>query len=777
MGVASRYRRTEDLIAASLGDERARVALVRAGISTHKLTPLSLSAGGSRGHRNPTTALAGSNRYGAGGLDVGLHEDQFKHFAGHPYAIVRTIANRIAGQPIHHARKLRPGQAPQKSAKMAARLVNKDMAPTWVKAMPHDLQEFAESPIVEMFANPNPLMVQHTLAFNTVASLEITAKAFWWLRYEDGDDDGDGVGGEPQCWYLPPQWMEPVHTDERLFAAWRVRPNNGGEPFILSADEVVYYYYADPANPLEPYSPFEALAQPIMASESISESKRRNFLNSMAPSFAVVVGQTADATGVGAALPQPVLTRPQRKALKSVLLEEYRGTLANGMPFVLDGFVKDIKPIYQTPRELDFLNSSQVTMQELNMGFGVNGISMGQVEGANRASSATADDHLCANVINPRLALMSQVATRCLPRFFTKRNDEVVYWEPAKSHDVEFEHKQRSDAYDRGVINRDEWRSALGLGPVKDGTKVLSHGFGLSWIDVEPVDTGAGSKSPAAAKPPARPGGFKLVTGSLAASLGAKAVAESHDKIHRLYECRIRDAAADVLKGLAGEFVQRVAGLAAAAGGGVFTPMHVTAALERHHWERCIGDVLGPIVLEAGLAAAAHEWMLAQNRAMMTKAFIPPGLRRAVEKAISAMIGGGIWRRIVDAILGRARAATEKAIESGQNPAAAAVDVVATEEAIADRAAEIGLEEAQNAVGVGQKETFATLKILNKAGGRQWWTMKDSRVRDSHQRAHGQIVRGDQQFVVGGYPCSYPGDRALPPEERCGCRCVVLTVE
>lgn len=776
MSVISRYRRTEDLVAASLGDERAAAALVRAGISTHKLTPLSMSAGGSRGAKNPSTALVGSNRYGANGVDVGLHQDQFKHFSGHPYAIVRTIANRIAGQPIHHARKLRPGQSPQKSAKMAARLVNKDMAPAWVKSMPHDLQEFAESPIVEMFANPNPVMVQHTLAFNTVASLEITAKAFWWLRHEDGDDDGDGIGGEPQGWYLPPQWMEPIHTAEKLFAAWRVRPNNGGEPFILSAEEVVYYYYSDPANPLEAYSPFEALAQPIMASESISESKRRNFLNSMAPSFAVVVGQSAEATGVGAALPQPVLTRSQRKALKSVLLEEYRGTLASGLPFVLDGFVRDIKPIYQTPRELDFLNSSQVTMQELNMGFGVNGISMGQVQDANRASSATADDHLCLNVINPRLSLMSQVATRCLPRFFSNRNDEVVYWEPAKSHDVEFEHKQRMDAYGCGVINRDEWRSALGMGPVSDGTKVLVSGAGISWVDVVPVDGAAAAGKASGPKPPARPGGFKLITGSLAAHLGAKAVAASHDKIHRLYECRIRDAAADVLRGLSGEFRQRVAGLCVA-GGATFTPMHVTAALERHHWERTLGDVLTPLLLEAGLAAAAHEWMLAQNRAMATKAFLPPGLRRAVEKAIAAMIGGGVWRRLVDVILFRARAAVEHATKTNQNPAAAAVDAVASEEAIADRAAEIGLEEAQNAVGVGQKETYATLKMYNKAGGRQWYTMKDSRVRDTHQRAHGQIVRGDQKFVVGGHPCDYPGDRSLPPEERCGCRCVVLTVE
>ena len=799
MSVLSRYRRTEDELGAAFGDESARLRLAAAGIHVQKLTPTTMGGMGRPGRElSPTVAMAGTMRYGPGGLDVGRHQDQFRHFAGHPYAIVRTIANRIAGQPLHHARHAgdgRPGAGgpPGKDwrggswRQKTRRIRDEKSLPLWLKNSAADLREYARSPILEAFRNPNPLMVQHTLVYTTIACLEVTGKGFWWLRHEDGDDDGDGIGGEPQIWYLPPHWMEPVHTPERLFASWKVRPGGGSEPFDLSSDEVVYFYYADMGNPLEAYSPFDALAQPIMANESIAESKRRSFLNSMAPSVAITIGQPAEASGVGAAMPIPVLSRPQRKALKSILLEEYRGTLNNGMPLILDGFIKDVKNLQPTPKELDFLNSSAATVQELNMGFGVNGISMGQVEGANRARSATADDHLCVNVVNPRLVMLSQIATRTMPRYFTRRTDEVVYWEPASSRDIEFDLKLEESMIDRGAMNRGEWRNRHGLPPIKDGEKTLVGGDrNLSWVDVTPLDaedekSGPGVRDPEGhtgeGKPanpgPAGPRTVKLIKGSTAARLGLKGVAESHDRVHRLYEERIRATAHELLTGLAGEYRERVAKMPHAD----FGKLHAVAALDRYHWERSLQNGLTPVIVEAAVAGAAHEWILAQNATARTKGFLPENLKNRVVKKINEIIGNGLFRRMVDAILRRIGVAVDKAKDTGDHPAAAAVGAVADPKAIADRAKEIGQTESQTAVGAGQHETFSTLRIMQRAGGRMWYSMKDSRVRATHERAHGQIVRGAQRFTVGGYSCDYPGDPTLPIGEKINCRCVVVVVE
>jgi hypothetical protein len=37
-----------------------------------------------------------------------------------------------------------------------------------------------------------------------------------------------------------------------------------------------------------------------------------------------------------------------------------------------------------------------------------------------------------------------------------------------------------------------------------------------------------------------------------------------------------------------------------------------------------------------------------------------------------------------------------------------------------------------------------------------------------------QIVKIGEPFTIGGYECDYPGDDALPSEERCRCRCTLI---
>ena len=51
----------------------------------------------------------------------------------------------------------------------------------------------------------------------------------------------------------------------------------------------------------------------------------------------------------------------------------------------------------------------------------------------------------------------------------------------------------------------------------------------------------------------------------------------------------------------------------------------------------------------------------------------------------------------------------------------------------------------------------------------------DILVRDTHQEANGQEVRGaNAMFLIGGYEAPWPGHWSLPTEERCGCRCGFL---
>lgn len=62
----------------------------------------------------------------------------------------------------------------------------------------------------------------------------------------------------------------------------------------------------------------------------------------------------------------------------------------------------------------------------------------------------------------------------------------------------------------------------------------------------------------------------------------------------------------------------------------------------------------------------------------------------------------------------------------------------------------------------------------NKVQYKKWKSLHDSRVRDAHSDADGQIQLADEPFTVGGALLRYPGDPAGPPEQVINCRCVVI---
>lgn len=57
---------------------------------------------------------------------------------------------------------------------------------------------------------------------------------------------------------------------------------------------------------------------------------------------------------------------------------------------------------------------------------------------------------------------------------------------------------------------------------------------------------------------------------------------------------------------------------------------------------------------------------------------------------------------------------------------------------------------------------------------KRWRSILDSKTRDSHVVADGQIVGVNENFMVGGYQAKMPRAANLPPEESMNCRCVAI---
>jgi uncharacterized protein with gpF-like domain len=91
-----------------------------------------------------------------------------------------------------------------------------------------------------------------------------------------------------------------------------------------------------------------------------------------------------------------------------------------------------------------------------------------------------------------------------------------------------------------------------------------------------------------------------------------------------------------------------------------------------------------------------------------------------------------------------------------------------------NRAATIARTETHNAAMAAIDESLKYKRIVVKT--KTWWSVRDKKVRASHQAVHGTTVPYAEPFNVGGSPMMRPGDDSLGAgaDEIINCRCTVL---
>jgi phage portal protein BeeE len=289
--------------------------------------------------------------------DLSRASEQLRHFTGWVYASIRPIAQRIAGQPIHVGHVRQPNRLGTKQAKVEA---------------------LQTHPLLDLLADPNDLMVSWSLMFTTVASLELTGRALWWLP------------GKKQILPIPTSWIVAFEGSTK-FTAFKVRPPHTGEAFDIPADECCYFSYPDPADPHGAVSPLQAAGGAVDADEAMTASQISMFRRGIHPSHAIIVGKAAHPdvpSGV-----RPRLTDAQQRQIIGAIRKRYADVGNHGEPLILDGLIEDVKRLSSTPAEMDWLNSGKTTKARIMQVIGTNPIIAGEIEGANRAADMLAVEH------------------------------------------------------------------------------------------------------------------------------------------------------------------------------------------------------------------------------------------------------------------------------------------------------------------------------------------------------------------------------------------------
>lgn len=396
----------------------------------------SASVGGGLGGLYQNTATDDASLYRASAENV-------------PFTSILPIASKVASQPIHVGWRKKSEEGGVLMTK-AADGQDRD-----------DIEQVESHAFLDALDNPNDYDVRFSLLFRTAWSLRATGKAIWWL-------DDKSEPGRLKIFYFPSHWAKPEHEENRPFARWRVCPPNvAGDGFPVEHKDIVYFAMPDAANPLKCLSALRSQAKAVNLDHKILAAQSNKMDEGIRPSVVIRAG-TIPSPGGGEERME--LTAKQRTQLMEALKAYYSGTTRDGEPFIVDRLIESIDNFGRSPQEFDFGESSMMMKNRIQHGQGVNPIVTGQVEGANRASAAVAQEIFYSLVVNPMLAIMSQTLTRDIGmRYPVPAGRSLHIWfEPARARDEELKLKETQALFAGGTLTLNEARQRHGLPRLDD---------------------------------------------------------------------------------------------------------------------------------------------------------------------------------------------------------------------------------------------------------------------------------------------------------------------
>lgn len=402
-----------------------------------------------------TNSLAGLAGSGSGSMmfdgisKIPQHQEQYRHYRGWVYTAIKTIANRMAGQPFLMGRRLN-GKKPNKGHKLYAPCDVDTHGYVKSHLMATEVEVLQSHEMLSSMRRALGGFTAWSLFHLTAASLMLTGKAFWWMYR--------GPDKKLKILYVPAHWVTFVYSESKQFMGYEVkRPDSTGDPAKVAPDEMLYFPLMDPADPLTTISPLQTQATAVAIDENIQMAQFRAFKNGIFPGVMIRVGKIDGVGGMPGEV--PLLDAAQRRDVVAAVQALYGGVLNYNDPMILDALIEGVEKLTHAPQEMDFLDSSESVKKRIFQAFGVNPILTGQTDGANRAQAAVADGIFASSVINPMADMIGQVITAWLINTSKKDDEDILFWiEPARANDDELKLKEYLGGLTQKVVTPNEYR-------------------------------------------------------------------------------------------------------------------------------------------------------------------------------------------------------------------------------------------------------------------------------------------------------------------------------
>lgn len=253
-----------------------------------------------------------------------------------------------------------------------------------------------------------------------------------------------------ELWNVPPHWVK--------MTPYLGNPNYtilspSGMTLTVPVDDM---FVMKQLNPLDPFMRglgiAESIADEVEIDEYAAKFQKRFFYNDATPPVVFLM---------------PDATNEQRNAFMARWNQKHKGVENSHRAAALSGNV-DVKELGSSDgKNLGFIESRIAMRDAVLEHFGVPREIMGITENSNRATADSAQYIYAKNVLTPRIKMREQaINTQLLPLF----GDGLVWrYNPVIPYDKDFDKTKALEAYNAGIITRNEARRLLDLPDIKNG--------------------------------------------------------------------------------------------------------------------------------------------------------------------------------------------------------------------------------------------------------------------------------------------------------------------
>jgi HK97 family phage portal protein len=249
-----------------------------------------------------------------------------------------------------------------------------------------ELVEIPEHPFLELLQNVNPFSNKLEMWATTVIYLEMTGNSYWWMPR--------GALRIPQAiWNIPSHWMKVVPSTTDFISGYVMMVPGQGKPVPFDADEIVHFKYPSPFSLYYGLAPAWAAQYGIDMNNELKTWGINYFKNNAQPGGVLTTEQP---------LPEDAYMR-----LRDEWNRKYKGAQNSGKIAILESGLK-FEQTGSTMKDAKFEESAREPRDETFAIFGVPASKLGLVEDVNRANADANDYTYQKETVLPRLLLIEE---------------------------------------------------------------------------------------------------------------------------------------------------------------------------------------------------------------------------------------------------------------------------------------------------------------------------------------------------------------------------------